>query len=356
MFNSSDGAPYDDRPPLMGETTHDPLEQVKAAISEQRGNLIYRTVELHAGPFARTIARFCEVYRHVSQDYRHTSVEFFHYRRQNQREGFDLVRKFALDGAALETFIASVGALPHLETIRQAASSIVLPVTGPTSHLGEGEIETVISGLSRFLNMKQGLRAIAEGKLTPETLDNIDAAAQQARYRRAASELRAMMEDPALDEQNFQVWFESHPWVFGTEYLRRIQARDIDIESKVDIVLLSADGYVDVFELKKPTETVLVGPSRHTYYAAAPVSQALSQAMHYLRLINENRLRLEEAWGKLVFRPRAIVVIGRSNNWNDGQRQAWRNLRTSLQNVDLLTFDHVLARANRLVAHYALPS
>lgn len=214
--------------------------------------------------------------------------------------------------------------------------------------------ETFGNRLSELLRHEQSLRAIATGKLTGEILDNLDAATQQARYRRAAEELRAMMEDSGRDEQDYQKWFEQHPWVFGTEYLNRIPTRQIDIESKVDIVLLSADGYVDVFELKKPSEVVLVGPSRNTYYAA-PVSQALSQAMHYLRLMNENRRRLEEAWGKGVFRPRAIIVIGRSNTWDEKQRQAWRNLRTSLQNIDLLTFDHVLARADRLIAQYELP-
>ena len=67
-----------------------------------------------------------------------------------------------------------------------------------------------------------------------------------------------MMEDPGRDEQDYQKWFEHHPWVFGTEYLDRLPARQIDIESKVDIVLLSADGYVDVFELKKPSPEHIV--------------------------------------------------------------------------------------------------
>jgi Domain of unknown function (DUF4263) len=356
MTDIDQSLPYDDHAPLLGDVVADPLEAMKASIPEHRGNLIYREIELHSGPYVRTVARFCQVYRHATHEYRHTSVELVHFKRPNQHAAFTVDRKFGLDGAALEALVAAAQAIPRLQTIGEAAGSLVVPMTRSPHDVAPDDFNTIVSGLSALLNSEHGFRAIAEGKLTTEALINIDAAAQQARYRGAAAELRAMMDEPNRDEQEYQTWFELHPWVFGTEYLRRIPARQIDIESKVDIVLLSADGYVDVFELKKPSETVLAGPSRHTYYAAAPVSQALSQAMHYLRLMNENRLRLEEAWGKLVFRPRAIVVIGRSNAWDEDQKQAWRNLRMSLQNIDLLTYDHVLARANWLVAQYTLPA
>jgi len=352
--NENPAFPYDDHAPHMGEIVASPLEAVQASIPEQRGTLIYHTVELHTGKFVKTVAKFCQVYRHDNHDYRHTSVELFHFKRPNMRSDYVLERKFALDGAGLEAFVASARTIPRIAKLEDAASAIVLPSTMTGGTTG-ADRENIVSHLSELLRHEQSLRAIASGKLTGEILDNLDAAAQQARYRRAAEELRGMMEDPGRDEQDYQKWFEQHPWVFGTEYLDRLPARQIDIESKVDIVLLSADGYVDVFELKKPTEAVLSGPSRNTYYAAAPVSQALSQAMHYLRLMNENRLKLEETWGKGVFRPRAIIVIGRSNRWEEKHGQAWRNLRTSLHNIDLLTFDHVLARADRLIAQYELP-
>jgi hypothetical protein len=162
-----------------------------------------------------------------------------------------------------------------------------------------------------------------------------------------------MMADPQTSEREYQRWFEDHPWVFGTEYVRRIPARTIDLHAQADILLVSVDGFVDVFELKKPSETALLYDSSHdTYYPSAELAKALAQAMHYLRVMNENRRALIEDWGEQVFRPRAIIVIGRSNEWGNSQKQGWRNLRTTQQNIDLLTFDHVLARADRLIAQY----
>lgn len=209
------------------------------------------------------------------------------------------------------------------------------------------------SGLANLINTPQGLQAISDGRLSIDALSNIEAAAQHARFKKATAELREMMADPSKSEHDYQRWFEDHPWVFGTEYVRRIPMRTIDLHSQADILLVSVDGFVDVFELKKPSETPLLFDSSHdTYYPSAELSKALAQAMHYLRVINENRLTLMEDWGEQVFRPRAIIVIGRSDSWNEAQKRGWRNLRTSLQNIDLLTFDHVLARAEQLIAQY----
>lgn len=163
------------------------------------------------------------------------------------------------------------------------------------------------------------------------------------------------MADRTKAEHEYQQWFETHPWVFGTEYVRRIPARTIDLHSQADILLVSVDGFVDVFELKKPSEAPLLFDSSHdTYYPSAELSKSLAQAMHYLRVINENRRALVEDWGELVFRPRAIIVVGRSHDWAEPQKRGWRNLRTSLQNIDLLTFDQVLARAEQLIAQYEI--
>ena len=38
--------------------------------------------------------------------------------------------------------------------------------------------------------------------------------------------------------------------------------------------------------------------------------------MHYLRILNENRLRSEADWEEQVVRPRGILIeIGRSKDW-----------------------------------------
>ncbi|PZS07763.1 MAG: hypothetical protein DLM70_03225, partial [Chloroflexi bacterium] len=145
------GFPYNDYPPLMGEIMPDPLEAVRASVPERRGNLIYHTIELHSGPRSRTIARFCQVYRQATGDYHHTSVELFHFGRPNQHIDFTLDRKFALDGAALENFVAGSRAIPRLETIQLAATSLIAPMSGAGRDLTNIDADTVVNSLSLLL-------------------------------------------------------------------------------------------------------------------------------------------------------------------------------------------------------------
>jgi hypothetical protein len=270
--------------------------------------------------------------------------------------------RFPLDGAALENLIARLHAIPRFTSIEEAAGSVVIPLNGTKIDLGSEQLEAIAPSLSDLLSSEEGIRAIERGLLTNESLDNLRAAAQHARYKRAVAELWAMMDDPSQTEHDFQRWFEAHDWVFGTDYIGRLHAHVIDLNAKADFLPVTIDGFVDVLELKRPDAQVLEYDQSHDlYYPSRELSKALAQAIHYLRVINENRLRLTELWkqdlagydiGVEVFRPRAIIVIGRSEGWNDGQHQAWRNLKTTLQNIELLTFDHVVGRASQFVSQY----
>ena len=39
-------------------------------------------------------------------------------------------------------------------------------------------------------------------------------------------------------------WFENNSWVLGSEYVRRIPTREIDLHSTADILLVSIEGFV----------------------------------------------------------------------------------------------------------------
>jgi Domain of unknown function (DUF4263) len=347
---------FDRLEPVMGEVVDDPFEAVRAGSLECHDNLAYLpTIELASGPRRRIEARLCQIFRHDSGEYHHTRLELIYFRRRRSVGGFTVDRKAALDGAALEKLVSGLLQVPKFQTmsLHGAARTLLLPL-GKSATLPHDELVMLTDNLANLLSTRASLDVIRQGRLTIDALSNIEAAAQHARFKKAAEELRSMIADPTLLEQDYQRWFEDHPWVFGTEYVRRIKTRSIGLRSKADILLLSVDGFVDVFELKLPSETILQYDRSHeTYYHSAEVSKALSQVAHYLSVINENRLMLERDWGEqVIFRPRAIVVIGRSDTWTTSQRESWRNLRRSIHDIDLLTFDHVLARADGMITQY----
>src|SRR5882672_8681214 len=57
---------------------------------------------------------------------------------------------------------------------------------------------------------------------------------------------------------------------------------------------------------------------------------------------------LERVGGVKTVKPRCILLFGRSQEWNDEQKEAYRIFNASFHNLSVMTYDHVLARARRI--------
>jgi len=193
---------------------------------------------------------------------------------------------------------------------------------------------------------------ISNGTLTVAELDNIHAAAQHAAYRAALAELRALLQDDDA-EATYQRWFEDHPWVFGTSYVGREDARKVGLHDQVDMILRTADGYLDIVELKTPSAKVLVHDrGRDIWRWSADASGAIGQCAKYLRGVEEKRHLLQVEEGLPFIKPRGRIVIGRCENWPNDKREALRTLNAALHGMEIWTYDHVLAMGRQLVACY----
>jgi hypothetical protein len=196
------------------------------------------------------------------------------------------------------------------------------------------------------------IQAISDEGLEPEELVSLQPLSQHLAYRRALAELRALVE-AGEPESTYQGWFESHPWVFGTNYLGPADQRTVGLHDQVDILLRTADGYLDIFELKTPSELVLrYDRSRRAYCWTAEASQAVGQCAKYLRTVEDNRRELEMEEGLPFLKPRARIVMGRSNQWAPQHHDALRALNAALHFIEIWTYDYVLAMAQRLVDCY----
>ena len=58
---------------------------------------------------------------------------------------------------------------------------------------------------------------------------------------------------------------------------------------------------------------------------------------------------LERVDGVRVVKPRCVLVFGRSKGWNERQVEAYRILNSGYSNLTIMTYDHVLERAKRIV-------
>ena len=164
-------------------------------------------------------------------------------------------------------------------------------------------------------------------------------------------ELEAALETES-GEQYYQEWCERNGWIFGNQYVMKDTERSISRNDNVDLLATSVvSGFRDIIELKKPTFTVLVRDASHeSYYFSAEVSKAIGQCHRYLDVFSEEAVAgLRDNREIVAYHPRATIVIGRSNDWNDNQHRALHGLNSRMNGISILTYDHLLLQGRRLI-------
>lgn len=187
-----------------------------------------------------------------------------------------------------------------------------------------------------------------------DDVNNLFASVKQAKNKQALIEIVALLEGN-VSEHKLENWIKENDWVFGTEYIRRLDATRIGIHEDADILVESLDGYADLIELKKASEFPLFNydSSHDCYYPAAPLSQVIGQTINYLRLMEVNQAVLKSEDSLDVLKPRAKVVIGRSSKFRDNKEKvALRTFNDTLHNIEVITYDEIVARAHRIVKNY----
>lgn len=189
--------------------------------------------------------------------------------------------------------------------------------------------------------------------LSEDDSDALQAASNLARMRRSKQELVDLIDrDPP--ERELQVWFERHPWIFGSEYVAKEDRRRFGIDTEGDFVMRSADDFIDIFELKKASAPVLRWDASHnTWTPTRDLAEAIGQALKYAEALDDHKFILRDQFDLPVVYPRVRVVIGRSHDWDEDRRRALRRLNAHLTGIEVLTFDQILARADVMIGHLA---
>jgi hypothetical protein len=55
-----------------------------------------------------------------------------------------------------------------------------------------------------------------------------------------------------LREPDWQKWFQSNSWVLGSQFVRILDERHIDVQRISDFLMEAYDGFLDVVEIKRP--------------------------------------------------------------------------------------------------------
>ena len=192
---------------------------------------------------------------------------------------------------------------------------------------------------------------IVSNQIIPEDLI---VALQSISRSKAVEEFEQMLDDD-LVEHKWQEWFQNNNWVLGSEFVRMLDERDIDTAHISDFLMQAYDGFLDIVEIKRPEGGLrfwMDTLDHDNYIPSSDLIKAVTQASRYIYEVEReaNSVKfLERVDFVKTIKPRCILIFGRSYDWEEKQNEAYRILNSSYHNLTILTYDHVLQRAKRIV-------
>ncbi|MFC1717889.1 Shedu anti-phage system protein SduA domain-containing protein [Candidatus Poribacteria bacterium] len=172
----------------------------------------------------------------------------------------------------------------------------------------------------------------------------------------AVEEFEEMLKNDRV-EQEWQKWFKKNSWVLGTEFVKILEERDIDTSNIADYLMQAYDGFLDIVEIKRPegdldfwAQTLDHG----NHIPSTDLIKAITQASKYIHEVEReaNSLKfLARVENVKTIKPRCLLIFGRSIDWDEEQKEAYRILNSSYHNLTILTYDHVLYRAKRIISN-----
>lgn len=224
-------------------------------------------------------------------------------------------------------------------------------------NLGKGTYVDVSGGheelIHRFKDVLEASEDTAKLLMDSGILDgNVLVAASIVKKKEALEFFNQKLQEETT-EHFWQKWFEGNKWVLGSDFAQILDERDIDTDNIADYLMQAFDGFVDIVEIKKPNGLPFwSGTKDHgNYVPSSDLIRAITQCLNYLYAIERrcNDADFRDKTHSKVIKPRCILVFGRSNDWNDQQKEAYRILNASYNQVSIMTYDHLLSRAQNVL-------
>lgn len=243
----------------------------------------------------------------------------------------------------------------HLEAVNEGDGNYLLVrVEEGVAQLGEHDPAAVANALTSVLSQQEILHHVKDANLSDELTKAFKGAIRLKEMQSAVAELRTHLEQGARQESIYQQWCNNHPWAFGNAYVvHDDDIRSIGPHDQLDVMLSNViAGYRDLVELKRPDMVVLNYDEGHrNYYFSSEVSKTIGQCHRYIDVLHHAAERgLQDHPEIIAYHPRATIVIGRSSGWDDEKHRALHGLNSRLNGIRIMTYDHLLAQGERLVA------
>jgi hypothetical protein len=178
--------------------------------------------------------------------------------------------------------------------------------------------------------------------------------------RKALVEFSQSLDDPEKIERNYwQPFLEKNRWMFGLSYFVLLDDSRIDLENNADYLLEAEDGFIDIVEIKHPHVDFWQQDHSGSYkkyrgflQPSDELKGATTQAIHYIFQV-EKKFN-DPDWQRThhcetPVKPTCTIILGRSNSWAIEEKTAFRLLNDSLHGVEIITFDQLYIRAEKIL-------
>ncbi len=208
-----------------------------------------------------------------------------------------------------------------------------------------------LRAIFRNPDKKEVLAFVSKNNIMP---DDLIIGFEQQKRANAIKEFETMLNKDLLEEK-WQEWFKKNDWVLGSDCVRILDERVIDTSNITDYLAQAYDGFLDIIEIKRPEGRLRFWSEKKDHDNDIPSNdliKAITQATKYIYEVEReaNSVKFLEKVGYVkTVKPRCILIFGRSNEWDLNKMESFRILNSSYHNLSIMTYDHVLSRARRIV-------
>lgn len=180
--------------------------------------------------------------------------------------------------------------------------------------------------------------------------DSLDAG-RKIYCEKVLKEFRSKLKRKVQNEKIWQKFLSEYILILRNTYGEVLEKESVTLQGKFpDFMLIDPYSYIDIYEIKKPSTTLLRhDKSRNNYYWDSELSKAISQVENYLHQVQRNSdglindIRRNKGFEVSIVRPRGYIIAGmRTQLKNPKMEDDFRILNESLKNIDVIFYDDLL--------------
>jgi len=168
----------------------------------------------------------------------------------------------------------------------------------------------------------------------------------------AVNRLEKIISGDFVNETDIQRFLRSNIWMFGNDYVYVVEDNKINAQNILDILPQNYESYVDIIEVKLPSEKLFNFDSSHNnHFSTSSLTKAIAQTQNYIFELEKKSFDSshQKEYEYKIIRPKGIILFGSQEPLSDSEKQYLRVLNSSFHNLQVITYQQLLDKAKSTV-------